>query len=50
MTDTSTTRESSTPGDVAPIASKGPDGSPLRVVILNQYYMPDVASMQAAPS
>lgn len=27
-----------------PIASTAPDGSPLRVVILNQYYMPDVAS------
>lgn len=44
MTDTSTTRESSTPGGAPPIASKAPDGSPLRVVILNQYYMPDVAS------
>lgn len=27
-----------------PISSTGPDGAPLRIVILNQYYMPDVAS------
>ena len=37
MTDTSNTGE-------PPITSTAPDGTPLRVVILNQYYMPDVAS------
>jgi glycosyltransferase involved in cell wall biosynthesis len=40
MTDAQTNQQANQP----PIQSAAPDGSPLRVVILNQYYMPDVAS------